>query len=109
MPWAVLADQEKRDTNAIVELIASQTARVTAVVGGALLDEHVRRTLSERLRESGVSDWLLKPDNPIGTLGPRIDLTLCPSRDRQTDAICTQRRLRCAKPLRTQSWSIAIV
>jgi hypothetical protein len=74
MPWAILADQEKRDTDAIVELISSQTARVTAVVGGALLGEHVRRTLSERLRESSVSDWLLKPDSPLSNLGPRIDL-----------------------------------
>jgi hypothetical protein len=74
MPWAILADQDERDTNAILELISSQTARVTAVVGGALLDEHVRRTLSERLRKSDVSDWLLKPDNPLGNLGPRIEL-----------------------------------
>ena len=43
MPWAILADEEKRDTDAIVELFPSQSARVTAVVGGALLDEHVRR------------------------------------------------------------------
>ena len=74
MPWAILADEEKRDTNAIFELISSQTARITAVVGGALLDEHIRRTLSERLRRSGVSDWLLKFDSPLGNLGPRIDL-----------------------------------
>jgi DNA-binding MltR family transcriptional regulator len=74
MPWAILADEEKRDTDAIVELIPSQSARVTAVVGGALLDEHVRRILSERLRESSVTNGLLKPDGPLGNLGPKIDL-----------------------------------
>ena len=59
MPWAVLADQETKDTDAILEMIASQSARVTAVVGGALLDEHIRRTLAERLRKSTQTDRLL--------------------------------------------------
>jgi hypothetical protein len=72
MPWAVLADEETRDTNAIVEMISTQVARVTAIVGGALLDEHVCRTLSERLRKSDTASWLLNV--PLTNLEPKIAL-----------------------------------
>ena len=53
-------------------MISAQSARITAVVGGALLDEHIRRTLTQRLRESRVTGWLL--DGPLGNLEPKIDL-----------------------------------
>jgi DNA-binding MltR family transcriptional regulator len=72
MPWAIFEDTP--DKAAIIELVSSKSERVLAVVGGALLDEHVRRTLSERFRKSGVADGLLKTDAPLGNLGPKIDL-----------------------------------
>jgi hypothetical protein len=72
MPWAVLADQETRDTNAVVEMISTQTARITAIVGGALLDEHIRRTLAERLRKGNTAGWLLSV--PLINLEPKIAL-----------------------------------
>jgi hypothetical protein len=71
MTWAIFHDDH---TAAIGELISSPSDRVTAVVGGALLDEHVQRTLSERLRDSRRTGWLLKTDNPLGNVGPKIEL-----------------------------------
>jgi hypothetical protein len=71
MTWAIFHDTH---TAAIGELISSKSERVSAVVGGALLDDHVQRTLSERLRNSRVAVWLLKTDAPLGNVGPKIDL-----------------------------------
>ena len=83
MPWAIFED--KPDTKAIIELISSKSGRVAAVVGGALLDEHVRETLLERLRDSGVAQRLLKIEGPLGNLGPKIDLLyLLHAFDKQT-------------------------
>lgn len=71
MTWAIFHDDH---TAAIGELVSSPSERVSAVVGGALLDEHVRRTLSKRLRISGVATGLFKTDALIGNVGPKIDL-----------------------------------
>lgn len=72
MPWAIFED--KSDTKAIIELISSNSPRVAAIIGGALLDEHLRETLLERLRESGVAERLVRIEGPLGNLGPKIDL-----------------------------------
>jgi alpha-D-ribose 1-methylphosphonate 5-triphosphate synthase subunit PhnL len=76
MPWAIFED--KPDTQAIMELISSKSGRIAAIVGGALLDEHLRETLLERLRESDVAKWFLRIDGPLGNLRPKIDLLLSP-------------------------------
>ena len=72
MTWAIF--KEEPNTVAIGELLSSRSDRVVAVIGGALLDEHVRRTLLRRLRESRVTDGLIKQDAPLGNVGPKIDL-----------------------------------
>lgn len=72
MTWAILGDS---NTRAIGEMISTDSERVLAVVGGALLDEHVNRTLSERLRDdSGAVVQLLGVDRALGNMGPKIDL-----------------------------------
>jgi DNA-binding MltR family transcriptional regulator len=54
---------------------SSGSERVIAVVGGALLEEAVDRTLRERLVDNpGVIKNLLEPDRPLGNIGSQIDL-----------------------------------
>jgi len=45
-----------------------------AVVGGALLEEAIDRTLRERLLNIPLVDSLLEVDRPLGNMGPKIDL-----------------------------------
>jgi hypothetical protein len=46
-----------------------------AIVGGTLLDDTLRRTLAERLRnDKDTSEKLLKVNGPLGNTGPKIDL-----------------------------------
>lgn len=73
MTWA-LFDHDVQ-TKAIVEMLDSNSERVLAVVGGALLDEHVNRTLSERLRDDHDRvGRLLGVYGALGNLGPKIDV-----------------------------------
>jgi hypothetical protein len=97
MPWAILADQETRDTDAVLEMISTQSPRVTAVVGGALLDEHISRTLTERLHDSSLTPWLL--NGPLGNLKPKIV---------HADTKCAARYCGREKFLRAQSRGITI-
>lgn len=72
MTWAIFADDQHEQ--AIVELIEASSERVTAVVGGALLEYAVLRTLKERLRDDlEVTNNILAPDRALGNLGPKID------------------------------------
>ena len=73
MTWAIFSHEEQ--LQAIGEMLNASDARIIAVVGRALLDEHLRRTLAERLRDdSKVRDKLLSLNRPIGNAGPRNDL-----------------------------------
>lgn len=78
MTWAVLPDDKY--TRAVIELLTepakpSGSERVMAVVGGALLEEAVDRTLRERLIDHpAVIKNLLEPDRPLGNIAPQIDL-----------------------------------
>jgi DNA-binding MltR family transcriptional regulator len=78
MTWAVLL--EDNYTRGVIELLTeaakpSGSERVVAVVGGALLEEAVDRTLRERLIDDpGVIKNLLKADRPLGNIAPQIDL-----------------------------------
>jgi hypothetical protein len=80
MTWAIFPGDEH--LRAVIELVTAgfqppQSDRIVAVVGGALLEEAVERTLRERLiDEPGLADSLLKPDKPLGNMRPQIDL-LC--------------------------------
>lgn len=73
MTWAIFRDAH---TQAIVEMLQDgATDRIIAVVGGALLDETLRRTVAERLiNEEDTADKLLKAGGPLGNTEPKIDL-----------------------------------
>jgi hypothetical protein len=73
MKWAYFSDDH---IQAIGELIQNQRSdRIVAIVGGALLDDTLHRTLAERLRDDNdIADKLLKVNGPLGNAGPKIDL-----------------------------------
>jgi hypothetical protein len=72
MTWAIFDDSH---TRGIIEMISSGSQRVLAIVGGALLDETVRRTLKERFRDDpDIVANVLDVDRPLGDLGPKIDV-----------------------------------
>jgi hypothetical protein len=72
MTWAVFDDSH---LTAIGELLLTGTERVTAVIGGALLEEAVERTLVERLRDAPkIIEAQFNPEKPLGSIGPQIEL-----------------------------------
>jgi DNA-binding MltR family transcriptional regulator len=72
MTWAIFDDSH---TRGIIEMISSGSERVLAIVGGALLDETVRRTLKERFRnDPGIVANILEVERPLGNLGAKIDV-----------------------------------
>jgi hypothetical protein len=71
MVWALFSEPQFR---AIDEMVKFGSERIIAIVGGTLLDEALRLTLKERLRESGVSNKLFRVNGALGNLGPKIDL-----------------------------------
>ena len=72
MVWAILGEEYNK---AINEIIASDSDRIIAVVGGAMLDDTLRRTLEERLRDNkDINKKLFRATGPLGNLGPKIDL-----------------------------------
>jgi len=72
MAWALFGDQER----GVLEMIEhSGSHRVTAIIGGALLDEALTRTVTERLRnDEDIADKLFKVAGPLGNTVPKIDL-----------------------------------
>lgn len=80
MNWAIFP--EDKYAQAVIELIAQRqfpgapgSARIVAVVGGALLEEIVERTLSERLINGGKAvRRMLRPEGALGTITSQIDL-----------------------------------
>ena len=72
MTWAIFDDAHIK---AIGEIIGSGSPRVTAIVGGALLDDTLRRTLSERFRnDNDITKKLLRVNGPLGNTVPKIDV-----------------------------------
>ena len=72
MVWAILGEDQSK---AIREIVASDSDRIIAVVGGAMLDHTLQQTLIERLRQDkNMNKKLFKPNGPLGNLGPKIDL-----------------------------------
>ncbi len=73
MTWAIFP--REAHYQAVAEILATGSPRVVAVVGVALLDEAVTRTLRERFRNDGnILNNLLNVDKPLGNLGPKIDI-----------------------------------
>ena len=72
MAWAIFSDDHLR---AIGEMIQSGSERVTAIVGAALLDDTLHRTLAERFRnDKDIANKLLKVNGPLGNSVPKIDI-----------------------------------
>jgi DNA-binding MltR family transcriptional regulator len=73
MTWAIFPGDEH--TQAVIELVTAGSERVTAIVGGALLEQAVDQTLRERLLNvPELVDSLLLVNRPLGNMGPKIDL-----------------------------------
>jgi hypothetical protein len=78
MTWAVFP--EDNYTRAVIELLteaakSSGSERVVAVVGGALLEEAVDRSLRERLIDDpDVIEDILEPERPLGNIASQINL-----------------------------------
>lgn len=72
MAWAIF---DESHSWAIKEIVDARSERVIAVVGGALLEEAVERTLRERLRnDPDAVKTLFAPDRPLGNVAPQIDM-----------------------------------
>ncbi len=84
MTWAIFPGD--KHLQAVLELVRTGSERVKAVVGGALLDEAVTRTLRERLRnDEDTVNYILGFDRPLGTLNSKIEvLYLLYAIDQQT-------------------------
>ena len=72
MVWTFLnAAQE----GALREIMAIKSERITAILGGAMLDDSLRRALETRLRpDKDMNKKLFRVTGPLGNTGPKIDL-----------------------------------
>jgi hypothetical protein len=72
MPWAVFNDDH---TRAIEEMLTSGSDRVIAILGGAILDDTLRRTLVERFHnDEDITNKLLRINGALGNAEPKIDV-----------------------------------
>jgi hypothetical protein len=76
MVWAALNQQHYQ---AIAEIAKTKSDRIIAVVGGAIIDDSLRRHLELRLRplhknHTDMNEKLFKPTGALGNLVPKIDL-----------------------------------
>ena len=72
MTWAVFSDDHRR---AIEEIEASPSERMVAIVGVAVLDNTLNRTVQERLsKDADTARKLFKINGALGNTDPKIDL-----------------------------------
>lgn len=72
MAWAIFRPEHAKG---IAEIIQSRSSRIAAIVGGTILDDTLRRTLAERLRnDKDIANKLLKVSGALGNTGPKIDV-----------------------------------
>jgi len=73
MVWAILNPEQSA---ALKELVRGQNSdRIVGVVGGAMLDDSLRRALEQRLRKSDdMNDKIFKVGGPLGNLVPKVDI-----------------------------------
>lgn len=72
MVWAIFSDEHRAS---IKEIVESRSDRIVAIVGGAILDNTLHRTLSERLRnDKDINRKLLRVNGALGNTVPKIDL-----------------------------------
>jgi hypothetical protein len=78
MTWAILPYPEYKQ--ALIELLASPSPRILAVVGGALLDQAMDRTLRGSERPKRVMVLLAGPPPPRPYRSERIQSTISEGR-----------------------------
>jgi hypothetical protein len=71
MVWSILNDAQN---NALKEIVKSQSDRVAAILGGAMLDDSLQLSIKARLRASNLAERLFDIRGALGNLGPKIDL-----------------------------------
>jgi hypothetical protein len=71
MVWAVINEEIK---DAVAEFADSPSDRVCAIVGVAMIEETLRRSLELRLRASGLVERLFSPNRATGTYAAKVDL-----------------------------------
>lgn len=73
MVWAIFNQNQGSALEEIDNSAASD--RVVAIVGGAILDESLKRALEQRFRtNTNVVDKTFKVSGPLGNLVPKIDI-----------------------------------
>lgn len=71
MTWAIL----NKDIQAgVYEFSESKSDRVSAIMGGAVVEEALLQALSLRLRESSVQELMFNPGRPLGDFFAKINL-----------------------------------
>lgn len=107
MTWAIFDDKWHIQT---IQEILNGTDRVATIVGGALLEETLTRTLRERLRnDKDAFDKIARPSGALGSPAPKINLlyllkaVTAPERD-AIAALCDIRNLFAHNVRMTFSW-----
>lgn len=76
MSWAIINPDQHAALTELVTL--SKSDRIVAILGGAMLDDALRRTLESRFRpkdgNTDMNDKLFRVNGPLGNLSPKIDL-----------------------------------
>jgi hypothetical protein len=72
MVWALLNPDQQ---SALSEITKFDSDRVTAILGGAMLEDSLRRTLEQRFRpDKDINQKIFKVSGALGNLGPKIDI-----------------------------------
>lgn len=73
MVWPIFGDHQLK-LNSINRIMSSPDDLVVAIIGGAMLEEAVERTLIERMRQSDTGyDRLFEPTKPLSSTSAQID------------------------------------
>jgi hypothetical protein len=71
MVWPILNEAQNE---ALKEIVQTQSDRVAAILGGAMLDDSLRQVLEGRMRPSGINEKMFKINGSLGNMAPKIDL-----------------------------------
>jgi hypothetical protein len=73
MPWALFNREQEIALDELTQ--GNSSDRIIVIVGGAILDDSLRRSLDLRLRMgTSVKDKLFKVNGALGNLGAKIDI-----------------------------------
>jgi len=72
MTWAVYNEKQRK---AVEEIVKTGSDRIIAIVGGALLDDTLRWTICERLKnDADTANKLFRVNGALGNADPKVDL-----------------------------------